>query len=370
MPVRECPQLDHFSSGGPVKPDCREKSDRNRGIFPSAETTETISREVMRADLQATRDGPISDGSQRTASGDTSSGRAAALRRAARSTPARWTLRLGAYLILGSLTAALLLIAISTVPVMFGYHTYRINSETADLNLRDGTVAVTKPTQSKDLELGDIIAYSASDDTGKYLYRIIESLTIDGERTFTIQRQINNADSSSITIDEPVDRLVYRVRYAGHILAFADRINLLVAAVALVAVALYFVRARWRSKDSKASPGKSSPSPSASDAALRKLDFQPGAAPLGIELAAVPSLHALMKGERALTSLPATESATLVRYHDESASLEVTLRAPLAAAEIVEALRSAGLEMQIEEARPKTMEMHLRRVPAVVETSQ
>ncbi len=89
--------------------------------------------------------------------------------------------------------------------------------------------------------------------------------------------------------------------------------------------------------------------------------FLPDDNAMQIGLAAVPGFQGLMDAQRALSGLPATESASVVAYKDGEASLEVMLREPVGALDIVEGLREAtGHGLLIEEARPDARRLRLR----------
>jgi hypothetical protein len=82
-----------------------------------------------------------------------------------------------------------------------------------------------------------------------------------------------------------------------------------------------------------------------------------------IVLAAVPGFQGLMEAQRALNGLRAAQAASVVAYKNGEAALEVTLREPVTAREIVERLRaSTGHQLLIEEARPEALRLRLRFV--------
>lgn len=103
--------------------------------------------------------------------------------------------------------------------------------------------------------------------------------------------------------------------------------------------------------------------PAASEPAVaEEPTFSPGSA-VGIVLAAVPGFQGLMDVQRALSSLPASEAATVLAFKDGEASLEVTLRSPITARQLVEGLHQAtGHPLLIEEVRPEASRLRLRFV--------
>ena len=87
------------------------------------------------------------------------------------------------------------------------------------------------------------------------------------------------------------------------------------------------------------------------------------AAESGVELviADVPGFQGLMEVQRGLSQLPAVESASVKRYQDGEASVELMLREPTTASEIVDAIKAAtGASLLIEEARPEASRLRLR----------
>ena len=89
--------------------------------------------------------------------------------------------------------------------------------------------------------------------------------------------------------------------------------------------------------------------------------FRPADHAVDVVIAAVPGFQGLMDAQRGLTSLPAVEGASVHRYQNGEASLEIALRSPVTAGEIVEGLREAtGHQLVIEEARPEALRLRLR----------
>ena len=89
--------------------------------------------------------------------------------------------------------------------------------------------------------------------------------------------------------------------------------------------------------------------------------FEPDGRPVGIVLTAVPGFQGLMDAQRALSTMPAAEGASVVGYKNGEAAIEVVLRAPVSARQIVDGLRaSTGHQLLIEEARPEELRLRLR----------
>jgi hypothetical protein len=89
--------------------------------------------------------------------------------------------------------------------------------------------------------------------------------------------------------------------------------------------------------------------------------FAANGRPVGVVLAAVPGFQGLMAVQRALSSMPAAEGASVVGYKNGEASLEIVLREPVTARQIVDGLQeSTGHHVLIEEARPDDLRLRLR----------
>ncbi len=284
--------------------------------------------------------------------------------------------RLSSYLVLASVLALLSLVALATVPVLFGYHTYMIDGSGAAHGLQAGSVAVTRPTNPEDLSVGDVIANSATADSGPVLQRIVEIVMMDGEPRFLTQGRRGELDAEPFALEEPIDRVVYDVRYAGHLLALARRMDYLLVGIPLILILGFFLRDRWRSGAAETAPDASEPAdegaaetapdatePAEEGPAAARSGFQPGESPLRVLLVGVPDFHTLMASEQALSSLPAAKSVAIVRFRDGAASVEVVLGAPLEPEELVAALRSVGQELDVELSEPEGMALRLRYAP-------
>ena len=199
------------------------------------------------------------------------SGRVGAISALARPAAFRRGVRLLSYAALGALIGVLALVAVSTLPVLFGYHTYVVHGGSMGPSLQAGSVAVSKPTSPYDLEIGDIIARRESEDNPPVLHRIVEITVEDGQRLFTTQGDVNRTpDPLPVALDGPGDRVVFSVPYAGYILDFArgGRGALLLIGAPLAVLTVIVLRERWRPPRRKGGSGSGDgEQPSSHDAA-------------------------------------------------------------------------------------------------------
>jgi hypothetical protein len=89
--------------------------------------------------------------------------------------------------------------------------------------------------------------------------------------------------------------------------------------------------------------------------------FAANGSPVDVVLAGVPGFQGLMDVQRALASMASAEAASVVGYRNGEATLEVLLRDPVTAQEIVDALRvQTGHTLLVEEALPEDLKLRLR----------
>lgn len=188
-------------------------------------------------------------------------GRVGAMSALARSATSRRGVRLLSYAVLGALIGVGLLIAVATVPTLFGYHTYIVYGGSMGKDLPQGSVAVSKPTSAQELSIGDVIARRASPDSTPVLHRIVDITVVDGQRLFVTQGDANRTpDPEPLALEGAGDRVVYSVPYAGYVLHYVGsglgRLLLIGAPLAILAVS--FGRERWRSRGQATAAGTGS----------------------------------------------------------------------------------------------------------------
>lgn len=266
--------------------------------------------------------------------------------------------KVAAYAILAAFAGILLLVAVATIPVLFGYHTYNVNGGSMGPSLASGSTAVTKPTSPQLLRVGDIIAYRSDPDSPHVLHRIVEIRTIDGERLFVTQGDRNETpDPIPVALGGPGDKVVYSVPYAGYILSFARSPIGLIAliGVPLASLAFFYIRetSHWPR------PAQNEPSRTGERVAPED-PLQPAARPVSLVVSAIPDFPALMETLRGVEGLTAAESAAVASFREGSAHIEIVLLAPVSAHEIAAALeQSTGYQMSIEPSQP-AMGLRLR----------
>ena len=163
------------------------------------------------------------------------------------------------------------------------------------------------------------------------------------------------------TLREVVHRLEDALDHLG---MEAQRLSDETSRVALVADHLEArLLALARSLRQSVPPPVAEPTPEEELAVPQEPQFQPGDHAVGIVVAAVPGFQELMDMQRGLSRLQAVDGASVSSYRDGEASLELVLREPVSARQIVEQLgESTKRQLLIEEARPEAQRLRLRFV--------
>jgi hypothetical protein len=91
--------------------------------------------------------------------------------------------------------------------------------------------------------------------------------------------------------------------------------------------------------------------------------FRPSDQGVSVTLSTVLGFQELMDVQRALNSMPKAEAASVVGFRNGEAALQLVLKSPTTAAQIVDALaQRTGEELLIEESRPDEQRLRLRFV--------
>jgi len=159
----------------------------------------------------------------RTDPGLPAPGRTNGLNSLARSAPVRSLGRAFAFGAGGVLLAALTLVAVATVPSLFGYHTYTIDGDSMKPMLNVGDAAVTKPSSPRNLKVGDVIVRRDIQGGQPVIHRIIDVVTVGGQLAFITQGDQNSApDVQPVILSGSGERVIYSVPYAGYLLSVAE----------------------------------------------------------------------------------------------------------------------------------------------------
>lgn len=317
-----------------------------------------MATEPVLGEEQAANPGEVAPGEAGPARSERT-GRTGALVALTRSGAFQRGTQLLSYAVLFVLLGALVLVAVATVPVIFGYHPYVVEGGSMAPSLEAGSVAVAKPTSRYALEVGDVIARDDSPGGAPTLHRIIDITDVDGERFLTTQGDANSTpDPQPVVLRGPGDRVVYSVPYAGYILGFSrswpGRFLLVVVPLGLLSGLV--LHDKWRASLRQGRPAESERAPAGVPGAPGERLFQPGGQTVLIVLAGVSGSRDLVQAERALSSFPGAERVALVGFEKGAASFEMILRPPLRADDIVEGLREfTGWEVLVEETEPEVL---------------
>ena len=139
----------------------------------------------------------------------------------------RWTsprpLRVAAVVVsyaVAFFAAAVLLAA--TLPPAIGFHTVTVYGGSMGDALPAGSVAVTRPVDASDLEVGDVIAMRSSSEGLPILHRIVAIEEVDEGRLVTTRGDANETnDPQPMTVSGKGDRVAYHIPWLGYVLAFA-----------------------------------------------------------------------------------------------------------------------------------------------------
>ncbi|HLG70859.1 MAG TPA: signal peptidase I [Chloroflexota bacterium] len=116
--------------------------------------------------------------------------------------------------------AALLLLAFTAAPTVFGYRTYVVLSGSMEPAIHTGAVVVAQPVPPTSLKVGDVIVYNRSDADERITHRIVDIKDADaGRPTFTTKGDANGAPDPW-TVQYPTNtagKVVFSVPYVGYL---------------------------------------------------------------------------------------------------------------------------------------------------------
>lgn len=89
--------------------------------------------------------------------------------------------------------------------------------------------------------------------------------------------------------------------------------------------------------------------------------FAPGGEGVDVSIASVPGFQGLMEVQRTLVRMPQVQSASVRRYQDDEASIQLVLSQPISANAIAEGVSaSTGRQIVVDESRPEALRLRLR----------
>lgn len=110
----------------------------------------------------------------------------------------------------------------ATLPSFAGFHTATVYGGSMGDALPAGSVAVTRPVDAADLEVGDVIAMGGHEAGLPLLHRIVAIEEVDGGRLVTTRGDANQTnDPMPITVSGKGDRVAYHIPWIGYFLAFS-----------------------------------------------------------------------------------------------------------------------------------------------------
>jgi signal peptidase len=117
---------------------------------------------------------------------------------------------------------AVAILLAATLPSFAGFHTVTVYGGSMGKAMPAGSVAVTRPVDAADLEVGDVIAIGGHEGGLPILHRIVAIEEVQGGRLVTTRGDANQTnDRLPITVSGKGDRLVYHIPWIGYFLAFS-----------------------------------------------------------------------------------------------------------------------------------------------------
>jgi len=89
--------------------------------------------------------------------------------------------------------------------------------------------------------------------------------------------------------------------------------------------------------------------------------YAPGGEGIDVAIASVPGFQGLMEVQRTLVRMPQVQSASVRRYQDDLAAIQLVLSQPMTAAAIAEGVSAGtGRQLVVDEAAPEQLRLRLR----------
>ena len=147
---------------------------------------------------------------------------------------------------LSALVAAitvLLAVAAGVVPVLFGLRPFVVISGSMEPTISTGSIAITRPVKTNELETGDVIAFNPSADNGlPIVHRIVKIEERNGIRYFTTRGDANTGDDAEVALPSTSLKLIGAVPFVGYAVFYAAQP---IGTVMLVWIPLCLLAALW-----------------------------------------------------------------------------------------------------------------------------
>ena len=116
--------------------------------------------------------------------------------------------------------AVVLLIIVSFIPIPGNYKLLIVQSGSMEPAIKTGSVVVVKP--QKDYKPQDVITFKGAGKDTTVTHRIVDVEVISGQAQYITQGDANNAeDTSKVSENKVMGKVLTSIPFAGYILAFA-----------------------------------------------------------------------------------------------------------------------------------------------------
>lgn len=118
--------------------------------------------------------------------------------------------------------AVVLLIVVSILPIPGNYKLLIVQSGSMEPAIKTGSVVIVKPV--KDYKANDVITFADGRKDGTTTHRIVDVEVVSGQTQYITKGDANNAeDSSKVSENKIVGKVLTSIPYAGYILAMAKK---------------------------------------------------------------------------------------------------------------------------------------------------
>lgn len=150
----------------------------------------------------------------------------------------------------------LVLVAGSVYPKVRGWEPLTVLTQSMEPLLHPGDVVVVEPVSGKDVAVGDVVTYRAS-DSSLITHRVVEvqrSTYAGREDTIIVQGDANNVPDDPLVASQVVGRMLYRMPGYGVFMSMPVKIGLLgVVTLLLLVDSVWASRVQAREKKVEAS---------------------------------------------------------------------------------------------------------------------